>query len=181
MCVWEREREREREVHKVKSLSCVWLWDPMDCSLPDSSTHGIFQARILGLVAISFSRGSSRSRDQTWVSHTAGRLFTNWATRDARQYWSGYPFPSPGDLPNPGIELGSPALQADYLAVELPRKSHNTYRLHLNPVSLGKIDNRVLCYKQLFLHIHKNHPFKYWKTKILLILHFQKRNMLYLG
>ena len=31
------------------------------------------------------------------------------------EYWSGYPFPSPGDLPNPGFELGSPALQADYL------------------------------------------------------------------
>jgi len=30
------------------------------------------------------------------------------------EYWSGYPFPSPGDLPNPGIEPRSPALQADY-------------------------------------------------------------------
>ena len=37
----------------------------MDCSLPDSSIHGILQARILELVAISFSRGSSRTRDQT--------------------------------------------------------------------------------------------------------------------
>ena len=34
-------------------------------------------------------------------------------------YWSGSPFPSPGDLPNPGIELGSPALQADSLPTEL--------------------------------------------------------------
>ena len=30
------------------------------------------------------------------------------------EYWSGYPFPSPGDLPNPGIEPGSPALQVDF-------------------------------------------------------------------
>ena len=39
--------------------SCPTLWDPMDCSLPGSSVHGIFQARILEWVAISFSRGSS--------------------------------------------------------------------------------------------------------------------------
>ena len=47
--------------------SCPTLCDPMDCSLPGSSVHGIFQAI----------------------------------------YWSGLPFPSPGDLPNPGIEPGS--------------------------------------------------------------------------
>ena len=35
------------------------LWDPMDCSLPGFSVHGIFQARVLEWVAISFSRGSS--------------------------------------------------------------------------------------------------------------------------
>ena len=39
------------------------------------------------------------------------------------EYWSGLPFPSPGDLPNPEIEPGSPALQADSLPSELPRKS----------------------------------------------------------
>ena len=36
-----------------------------------------------------------------------------------QEYWSGLPFPSPGDLPNPGIELGSPALQADSSPTEL--------------------------------------------------------------
>ena len=39
-----------------------------------------------------------------------------------QEYWSGLPFPSPGDLPNPGIEPGSPALQADALTAELPGK-----------------------------------------------------------
>ena len=52
------------------------LCDLMDCSLPGFSIHGIFQARILEWVAMSFSRGSSCPRDRTWVSHTAGRLFT---------------------------------------------------------------------------------------------------------
>ena len=49
---------------------------PMDCSLPGSSVHGIFQARVLEWVAISFSRGSSQLRDRTQVSHIAGRRFT---------------------------------------------------------------------------------------------------------
>ena len=39
-----------------------------------------------------------------------------------QEYWSGFPFPSPGDLPNPGIEPGSPALQADALTSEPPGK-----------------------------------------------------------
>ena len=57
--------------------------NPMDCSLPGSSIHGIFQARVLEWVAISFSRGSSRPRDWTQVSRIAGRCFTVWATRKA--------------------------------------------------------------------------------------------------
>ena len=48
---------------------CLTLWDPMDCSLPCSSVHGIFQARVLEWVAISFSKGSSPPRDQTLISY----------------------------------------------------------------------------------------------------------------
>ena len=51
--------------------SCLTLCDPMGCSLPGSSAHGIFQTRVLEWVAISFSRGSSQPRDWTWVSCTA--------------------------------------------------------------------------------------------------------------
>ena len=69
-------------VSEVAQL-CPTLWDPMDCSPPGSSVHGIFQAGILERVSISFSRGSSRPRDQTRVSSTAGRRFTIWATREA--------------------------------------------------------------------------------------------------
>ena len=57
----------------------------MDRSLPGSSVRGIFQAKVLEWVAISSSRRSSQPRDQTWVSHTAGRHFTIWATMVA---WS---------------------------------------------------------------------------------------------
>ena len=48
-----------------------------------------------------------------------------------QEYWSGLPFPSPGDLPDPGIEPRSPALQADALPFEPPGKSHLKYKLNL--------------------------------------------------
>ena len=57
---------------------CPTLCDPMDCSPPGFSVHGILQ----------------------------------------QEYWSGLPFPFPEDLPDPGIEPGSPALQADSLPSE---------------------------------------------------------------
>ena len=78
----------------VRKLSTKWshsvvfdLCNPMDCILPGSSIHGIFQARILEWVAISFFRGSSQPRDRIQVSRTAGRLFTVWATREAPSNW----------------------------------------------------------------------------------------------
>ena len=55
----------------------------MDCSLPGSSIHGIFQAGVLEWVALSFSRWSSRPRDQTWVRSPAlWADSTTWATRE---------------------------------------------------------------------------------------------------
>ena len=61
----------------AKSLqSCLTLCNPMDCSPPGSSVHGILQARILEWVAIPSSTGSSQLRDQTLVSHTVRRFFT---------------------------------------------------------------------------------------------------------
>ena len=131
---------------------------PWTFSLPGSSLCGISQARILEWVAISFSRGSFRPKDQTQVSCSAGKFFTDlatchiccnyffkWCTYESEsrsvmsqlfatpwaiqsmefsrpEYWSGQPFPSPGDLPNPGIEPRSPALQADSLPAEPPEK-----------------------------------------------------------
>ena len=62
------------------SQSCPTFCDPMDCSLPGSSVYGIFQARVLEWVAISFSRGSSWPRDRTRISRIVGRCFTVWAT-----------------------------------------------------------------------------------------------------
>ena len=62
--------------------SCPTLCDPMGCSLPGSSVHGIFQARVLEWIAISFSRGSSQPRDRIRVSRIVDRRVTVWATRE---------------------------------------------------------------------------------------------------
>ena len=73
---------------EVLQSSTIWWWwfscsvvsdscDPMDCSPPGSSVHGILQARILEWIAISFSRGSSRPGNRIQVSCIAGRFFTN--------------------------------------------------------------------------------------------------------
>ena len=66
-------------------FSCIWRF-VTPWSLPGSSAHGILQARILGWVAISFSRESSRPRHWTQVSCFAGRFFSVWATREALVY-----------------------------------------------------------------------------------------------
>ena len=55
---------------------CPTLCDPMDCSPPGSSVHGILHGRKLESVAISFSKGSSWPSDQTCVSYLARRFFT---------------------------------------------------------------------------------------------------------
>ena len=77
----------------------------MDCSLSDSSVHGILQARILEWVAISFSRGSSWPRDWTWVSCIAHRFFTIWATRETPPGSSVH-----GDSPGKNTGVGCHAL-----------------------------------------------------------------------
>ena len=64
--------------------SCPTLCDPVDCTLPGSSVHGIFQTIVLEWIAISFSRGSSQTRDWTRVSLIVDRHFTIWATREVK-------------------------------------------------------------------------------------------------
>ena len=98
---------------------CPTLWDPMGCSLPGYSAHGIFQARVLEWVAISFSRRSSRPRDWTQVSRIVGRHFTIWATREVLytlimclfiiyivlKCWGKHCFMSPNTVTMPGLNF----------------------------------------------------------------------------
>ena len=69
------ERERECDV----AQSCLTLCDPMDCSLPSSSVHGLFQAILLKWIAISFSKGCSQPRDRTWVSRIGRWTLYHWS------------------------------------------------------------------------------------------------------
>ena len=70
----------------VLSLNCVWLfYDSMDYSPSGSSVHRIFQTRILEWVVISFSQGSSQTRDQTHISCFGRWIFYHWPTRKANQ------------------------------------------------------------------------------------------------
>ena len=122
--------------------SCPTLCDPIDCSLPGSSAHGILQARVLEWVAVSFSRRSSQPRDRTWVSRIAGRHFTIWAKLMGQTHvfcvagrffttsttWEALPSP----LPLPKAEQWckslqghcvSPSLITDLLRKQEPRTS----------------------------------------------------------
>ena len=70
-----------------------------------------------------------------------------------QEYWSGVPLPSPGDLPNPGIEPGSPAFQADALTSEPPGKPSNGPQVHEklfyitnNHENTSQNDNEILSH-----------------------------------
>ena len=120
---------------KVKMLVTQWcltLCDLMDCSPPGSSVHGISQAEILEWVAISFSN-AWKWKVRVKLLSRVQLLATPWTAAyqaplslgfSRREYWSGLPFPSPGDLPDPEIELRTPALQADSLPSEPPGKQN---------------------------------------------------------
>ena len=70
--------------YMLVAQSCPILREPLDCSLPGSSVHGILQARILEWVAISSSSRSSWHRDETQVFYIAGRFHTIRATREVQ-------------------------------------------------------------------------------------------------
>ena len=80
----------------------------------------ILQARILEWVARFHLQGIFPTQGSNpGLPHCRWVLYQLIATREAREYWSGQPITSLGDLPNPGIKPGSPALQADSLLTEL--------------------------------------------------------------
>ena len=101
----------------------------MDCSPPGSSVHGILQARILEWVAISYSRGSSRPRDQTHISRfsaLAGGFFTISATK-----WEAHlprEPPQCGQDSEPGVFI---QIQAPALGSRWGKYTHRQHRVHL--------------------------------------------------
>ena len=95
--------------------SCPTLRDPMDCSLPGSSIHGILQARVLecgAKLCLTFCHPMDCSPPVCPVHGILQARILAWVAS----------IPSPGNLPYPGIEPWSPALQADSLLSEPPQK-----------------------------------------------------------
>ena len=72
---------------------CPILCDPMDCSLPGSADHGNSPGKDTGVGCRALLQGMFPPRDRTQVSHIAGRFFTIWVTREAKEYWSGVACP----------------------------------------------------------------------------------------
>ena len=66
--------------------SYLTLCNPMDCSPPGSSVHGISQAKVLECVAISFFRKPSTPRNQTCVPCVGRQILYHWATKEAQLY-----------------------------------------------------------------------------------------------
>ena len=124
--------------------SCLTLCDPMDCSPPGSSVHGIFPGKDTGVDCHSLlqkifpNQGLNpgllhcrqilyclkvkvKSLSHVWLFSTPWTV-TYQAPQSMgfsrQEYGSELPFPSPGDLPNPGIEPGSPVLQTEALPSE---------------------------------------------------------------
>ena len=90
--LWESLSSDERLLFQRQTISpeaCMHAqWDPVDCSPPGYSVHGILQARILEWVATPSSRGSSWPRDRThasWISCTGRSILYHWVTREASQ------------------------------------------------------------------------------------------------
>ena len=100
-----------------------WTIQSTLCNRMDYTVHGILQARILEWVTVSFSRGPSKPRDQTQVSHTAGIFFTSWAMEGSprKLEWVAYPFSSVSSWPRNWT--GVSCIAGGFLPAELPEKS----------------------------------------------------------
>ena len=121
----------------------------MDSNPPSSSVHGILQAGILEWVAISFCSKTARCLSQVLSLTTRycclvaklcpTLLRLSWTVAhqaplsmgfSRQENWSGLPFPSPGDLPDPGIEPVSPALAGGFFTTETPGKPMNYFTFY---------------------------------------------------
>ena len=92
LCQYKLFYNQNKCMHAQSLQLCPTFWDSMDCNPPGSSLHGILQKRILERVAMTFSRGSSRPRDQTSDSCTSRRVLytsTTWETPEYNYFPGG--------------------------------------------------------------------------------------------
>ena len=132
---------------------------------PGSSAHGILQARILGWVSISFSRGSFRPSDWTWISCIRGRFFTIWATSVCLVAQSCPIFCYPMDCSSPGSSVcrDSPG-----------RNTGVGYHALLQGILPTQESNPGLSHcRWIAYHLsHQGSPISYQESPQILYLHF---------
>ena len=111
-------RKTDTQVFIAAFFIIAETWKSPRCPLVDERLHTLWPTHTM------------ECAKWKWTFLSGVRLFeTPWTTQSVElsrpEYWSGWPFPSPGDLPNPGIEPRSPALQVDSLPAEPPGKPKN--------------------------------------------------------
>ena len=92
----------------------------MGCSPPGSSVHGTSPGKNTGGGCLALLQGFCPTQGSNPGLPPCRQILYHLSCQEAQEYWSGYPIPSPGYLPNPGIGLGSLALLVDSLPAELP-------------------------------------------------------------
>ena len=167
----------------AQSHNCVWLCDHELCSLPGSSVHGIFQARILEWVAIFFSRGSSwpRNRNPCFLhlspEMTSG-FFTTWATWEALPYLETVSLQMLFQKSGPLTHVTSVPIKGDNLEINMHsvRKScedegrdwADTSASQRTSTRAGKAPEERRGTQQIFLHRSQKgsnfFPYFYWST-----------------
>ena len=105
--------------------SCPTLCNPMDCSLPGFSVHGDFPGKNTEVGCHPLLQGIFPTLGLNPGLLYCGQILYCLSHQGNPRILSGWPMPSPGELPNPGTESGFPASQADYLPAELPEKPNS--------------------------------------------------------
>ena len=103
--------------------SCLTLCNPVNCSPPGSSVHGDSPGKNTGVGCHALLQGIFLTQGLNPGLPHCRQILYRLSHQGSSRILSGWPILSPGDLPDPGIELGSPALQADSLPAELRGKS----------------------------------------------------------
>ena len=96
---------RRRKVKAKAAQLCPTLSNPMDYTV-----HGILQARNTGVGSLFLLQGIFPAQGSNPGLPYCRQILYQLSHKKAQEYWSGEPIPSPGNLPEPGIEPGSPAL-----------------------------------------------------------------------
>ena len=122
--------------------SCLTLCNPVDCSPPGSSVRGDSPGKNTGVGCRALLQGIFPTQGSNTGLLHCRRILYHLSHQGSPRILEWVASPSPGDLPNPGIKTGSPALQVDSLPAELPGKpiwflkSQMSFKAHHSPAKI---------------------------------------------